>query len=183
MQQVTERSLDEVVGGIVAAIVRELGGPTGRSLILPEAATRAKVMSRVRRLIFGEEKGSREQRRTAADIARSIDTLLDQLEPLLEHPLAPHASKRGIPWIAQMRNACRAEMQSRPKGGREVDHLKRYCAHHALHLMETLSSRKPSGSAESPFLVITALLFEATTGRRNASCRRACEYVIRHRRD
>jgi hypothetical protein len=170
------RSRDEIVDDIV----RELGDARGESLT--ENDIRAEVMSLVSRLTAGARKGSREQRRAEADHAQSIDGLLAELELRLADPLAPRFNKQLISAIGQMREACRRQMLFRPKGGREVDHLKRFCASSAFYLMQKLR-RTISGSAETSFPVVTALLYEAASGERDANCKRAYEHVLRHRRE
>src|SRR5215469_6807376 len=92
------RSLDEIVDDIVL----ECGDVQGESLILPEATTRAEVMSLVSRLDAGARKGSREQRRAEVDHAQSIDGLLAELELRLADPLAPRFNKQLISRIGQM---------------------------------------------------------------------------------
>ena len=169
------RSLDEIVDDIVL----EFG-----DLILPEATTRAEVMSLVSRLDAGARKGSREQRRAEVDHAQSIDGLLAELELRLADPLAPRFNKRLISGIGQMREACqRIQMLFQPKGGREVNHVKRLCASSAFYLMQMFSRRPISGSAGNPFPAVTELLFEAVTGEPDANCKRACDAILRRRRD
>jgi hypothetical protein len=177
MEQATA-SLDEIVD----EIVRELGDPLGKSLILPENAVRDEVISFVGRLTAGARKGSREQRMAEADHAQSIDGLLAQLESKLAHPLAPRFNKQLLSAIGRMQEACQRQRLFRPKGGREIDHLKRYCARSTLFLMQKISRRPISGSAETSFPVVTALLHEAVTGERDANCKRACDWVLRHHR-
>jgi hypothetical protein len=68
----------------------------------------------------------------------------------------------------------------RPKGGQKVNDMKRSCAGVALGLMRNYSRRPISGSAETAYPVITALLYEAVTGEREANTKRACDWIIRH---
>jgi hypothetical protein len=176
---ISTRSRDE----IIADIVLELGDVRGESLILSEADTRAEAMALVSRLTAGARKWSREQRMAEANHAQSIDGLLAELESRLADPLAPRFNAQLISGIGRMRELCRRQMLFRPKGGREVDHMKRGCARSALYLMQRFSRRPISGSAETSFPVVTMLLFEAVTGERDANCKRAYEYVLRERRD
>ena len=173
------RSREEIVDDIM----REFGGARGESLILSEADTRTGVLSFVTRLTAGARKWSREYRKAEADCAQGIDDLLTELESKLKDPLAPRFNAQVISTIGSMRESCQAQMQFRPKDGREFDHLKHYCARSARHLMQSFSRRKISGSAETSFPVVTALLFESTTGKRDANVKRACDATLRHRRD
>jgi hypothetical protein len=79
-----------------------------------------------------------------------------------------------------MREACRIRMLFRPKSGRGTSSMKRSCAGSALHLMQWFSRRPNSGSAETSFPVITALLYETVTGEHDASCKRACDWTLRY---
>jgi hypothetical protein len=177
------RERDEIVDDIV----RELGGARGESLILPEAAVRAEIMRSVSRMTAGARRWSREQRKAEADHAQSIDDLLAELELKLADPLAPRFNKQIFSAMGRLtaviREMCQKQTLFRPKGGREVDQLKRDCASSAFHLMQKFSRHKISGSAQTSYPVIAALLFEAVTGEREANVKRACEHVLRRRRD
>jgi hypothetical protein len=48
--------------------------------------------------------------------------------------------------------------------------------------MASRTSAPIAGAAESPFWVITQLLFEAVTGEKEANCKRACDYILHCRR-
>jgi hypothetical protein len=174
------RSRDE----IVADIVLELGGAQGESLVLSENNTRDVVMSFVTMLtaldMVYRKEWSREQRTSEADYAKNFDCLLAELESKLAHPLAPSPDVQLISGIGRMREACRIQMLFRPKGGRGTSAMKRGCAGSALHLMQFFSRCPISGSAETAFPVITALLYEAATGEREASCKRACDHILRY---
>jgi hypothetical protein len=125
---------------------------------------------------------SREQRMAEAHYAESLDGLLAELESRLTHPLAPTPDAQIISGLKRMRAACRTQMLFRPKSGRGVSRMKRGCAGSALHLMQRFSRRPIAGSAETAFPVITALLFEAVTGEQEASCKRACDHILRYHR-
>ena len=191
------RNIDD----IVADVVRELGDATYKQLVLSEANTHDAVMSFVNVLVAVDRayqrEWSREQRIAEAKYAEG---LLAQLESKLKHPLAtayfiPRAGpivpddaaiaadqQVFIEKLAQMRQECRVAMSLRPKRGRSSDRMKRSCAGSAFHLMQTFSRRPIAGSAESPFWVITQLLFEAVTGEKEANCKRACDYILDCRR-
>jgi hypothetical protein len=165
----------EWVGERVDDILRELG----------EAVTRAEVMGMVKRMTFGMLRWSRKMRKAEADHARRIDDHFAEIEPLLADPDAPRFNRfiySALAWVTGLiREACQRQMQFRPKGGRDIDSLKRECANCALYLTEK-AGRPVSGSAWTTFPTVTALLFEAVTGERNASVKRACEDVLRKRR-
>jgi hypothetical protein len=195
------RNLDD----IVADVVCELGDATYKQLVLSEANTHDAVMSFVNTLVGLDRvyqwEWSREQRIAEAKYAEGLDSLLAQFESKLKHPLAtaffgaPRAGRMVpddaaiaddqrvfIEKLAQMREVCRVGMLFRPKRGRGSDRMKRSCAGSAFHLMQTFSRRPIAGSAESPFWVITQLLFEAVTGEKEANCKRACDYILHCRR-
>jgi hypothetical protein len=195
------RDVDE----IVADVVRELGDATYKQLMLSEADTHDAVMSFVNVLAavnrVYQREWSHEQRIAEARYAEKMDSLLAQLEAELKHPFAtaffgaPYAGRIVpddatiadyhrvfIEELAQMREGCRVAMLFRPKRGRNSDRMKRSCAGSAFHLMQTFSRRPVAGSAESPFWVITQLLFEAVTGEKEANCKRACDYILHCRR-
>jgi hypothetical protein len=177
------RSRDEIISDIVL----ELAGARGKSLILPENDVRAELSSLVSRLIAGARKWSRDYRKAEVGRARAIDDLLTELEVALADPLAPRFNKQIIfemLWVhAVIREACQKQMELQPKGRREVDHIKRLCASSALHLVQRFSRHPISGSAESTFSVIAALVYEAVTGERDSNVKRAAEHVLRERRD
>ena len=174
---------------IVADVVRELGDQTDKQLVLSEAHTHAAVMSSAKfvvgldRVYKGER--SREQLMAVSKYAEDLGSLLAQVESKLKHPLATalvmpdDADQRFFKELALMREVCRANMLARPNRGRSSDNVKRGCAAHAFHLMQHFSRRPITGSAESPFLVITQLLFEAATGEKEANCKRACDDILR----
>jgi hypothetical protein len=180
------RNLDN----IVADIVRELGDATYKQLVLSKADTHDVVMSFVDNLVvvnlIYQREWSRKHRIAEAQYAEDLDSLLAQLESKLNHPLAGAffaADQRVfIEKLAQMREVCRVYMLFRPKRGRSSDAMKRSCASSAFYLMQTFSRRPIAGSAESPFWVITQLLFEAVTGEKEANCKRACDYILHCRR-
>jgi hypothetical protein len=176
------RSLDEIADDIVL----ELGDAGGECLVLPESDTRDVVMSFVDSLVALDRvyrrEWSREERMAEAEYAEKLDAHLAELECRLKHPLAPTPDVQIISGIKQMRAACRTRMLLRPKGGRAAHCMKRSCAGSALHLMQRFSRRPIAGSAETAFPVITALLFEAVTGEQEASCKRACDHILRYHR-
>jgi hypothetical protein len=56
---------------------------------------------------------------------------------------------------------------------------KTHVAVNALSLMKHLSAKRPTaGTDNTPFCVIASLLFEAVTGEREASLRRACQRIL-----
>jgi hypothetical protein len=135
---------------------------------------------------MGAARWDRKERKAEADCAQGIDELLTDLESRLADPLAPRFNKRFLSELGRLtaviREACRRQMLFRPKGGREIDQMKRDSANAVFYLMEK-AHRPISGSAETTFPVVTMLLFEAVTGKPEANVKRACEYVLRRRRD
>ena len=190
----TRRNLDDIVSDVVF----ELGDATYKQLVHSEAITRDAVMSYVDTLVglnrLYQQEWSGEQRLAEAKYAEDLDSLFAQLESKLKHPLAtrlfgapddaPIADDQRLPIkeLAQMRQVCRVAVLFRPKRGRGSDRMKRSCAGNAFHMMQTFSRRPIAGSAESPFWVITQLLFEAVTGEKEANCKRACDSILRCRR-
>jgi hypothetical protein len=166
--------------------VLELGDARGQCIVLSENDTRDVVMSFVDSLVALDRvyrgEWSREERMAEAEYAENLDAQLAELESRLKNPLAPKPNVQIVSGIKQMRAACRAQMLLRPKGGRAVDRMKRSCAGSALCLMQRFSRRPIAGSAETAFPVITALLFEAVTGEQEASCKRACDHILRYHR-
>ena len=63
------------------------------------------------------------------------------------------------------------------------DHAKHLCAWFAYGLMEGLSDRKITGTEDAAFQAIASLLYEAISGQRSASLKRACDSVLRDTRD
>jgi hypothetical protein len=173
------RSRDEIISDIVL----ELDDARDESLVA-ENDTRAWVTAYVECLVAQRQDRSREQRKAEADYAERLDGLLTELESSLTHPLAPTPDAGLLSGIERMRSMCRTKTLPwfRPKGGRNVNYIKRSCAGVALHLVRRFSRRPISGSAETAFPVVTALLHEAVTGERNASCKRAYEWILRHNR-
>jgi len=62
------------------------------------------------------------------------------------------------------------------------DHAKHLCAWFAYGLMEGLSDRKITGTEDAAFQAIASLLYEAISGQRSASLKRACDSVLRDTR-
>jgi hypothetical protein len=56
------------------------------------------------------------------------------------------------------------------------------CAAEAFFLMEQFSLKKIAGTEGGPFIMISAMLYEAATGRREADVRRACLFILKNRR-
>jgi hypothetical protein len=175
------RSLDEIVDDIVL----ELGGARGESLVESENDTRAWVTAHVECSVRAkQQERSRKQRKAEADHAERLDGLLAELESMLKHPLTPAPDTGLLSGIERMRATCRMKTLPwfRPKGGRNVDYTKRNCAGVALHLVRRYSRLPISGSAETAHPAITALLYEAVTGERDANCKRAYEWILRYNR-
>jgi hypothetical protein len=162
---------------------RESREPSGGNPISPENALRAEMVLLVTRLTALKNRRGRlrEQRMAEAKYAQSLDDQLAKLESMLDHPLAPWVGAGFISGIKGMREALLRQIQSRPKGGQQTDHVKVACAIGAFHSMLKYSRRKIQGTDGSPFPTITARLYEAVTGERDANVQRACYTVLRSR--
>lgn len=180
-----DRSISAAQEPLADAIVLEMGGVRGEYLVLSESDTRDVVISFLTCLVplakLYQREWSREQRMARADYAGGLDALLAELESRLAQPLplAPTPDEQFISEIGRLREACRVEMLFRPKGGRGVNNMKYSCASNALYLMQRFSRRPISGSAETAYPAITALLYEAVTGERDANCKRAYDWILR----
>jgi hypothetical protein len=157
--------------------------PSGGNPISPENALRAEMVLLVARLtaLKNRQERLRKQRSAEAEYAQSLDDQLAKLESMLEHPLAPWVGAGFISGIQGMRKALQLQIEFRPKGGQQTDHVKIACAIGAFHLMLKYSRRQNKGTDGSPFPTITALLYEAAGGEREANVKRACDAVLRSR--
>jgi hypothetical protein len=158
--------------------------PSGGSPIQPENVIRAEVMSMVQRVteLVLRQGRSREERRAVADYNQSIDAKVTELESMLKDWRAARPDAGFISGIERTRAACRMRMALRPKRGQQTDHVKLACARCAFDLMKRFSRHPISGSADSSFQLITARLYEAVIGEPDASCKRACESILREKR-
>jgi hypothetical protein len=173
------RSRDEIISDIVL----ELGGARGETLVESENDTRDWVTAHVECSVAHPPRSPRATQ-AEADHAKKLDGLLAELESSLTHPQAPAPDAGLLSGIERMRATCRMKTLPwfRPKGGRNVNYVKRNCAGVALHLVRRYSRHPISGSAETAYPVITALLYEAVTGERDANCKRAYEWILRFNR-
>jgi hypothetical protein len=96
---------------------------------------------------------------------------------MLKHPLAPWVGKGFASGIEGMRKALQLQVQSRPKGGQQTDHLKRACFIGAVNWMQKYSCRAITGTDDSTVQVIAARLYEAVTGEPDATMKRACDVL------
>jgi hypothetical protein len=155
--------------------------PSGGNPISPKNIVRAEITAFGARLtaLKKRQKRIRKQRMAEAKFAQSLDNQLAKAESMLKHPLASWSGAGFISGIKGKRKALQLQIQSRPKGGQQTDHLKLACAQSAFYLMQKFSHRKPSYTPASPYQIVTMLLYELATGEPHASVRRACDAVLR----
>jgi len=91
--------------------------------------------------------------------------------------------KMGFVAIAEQIGASDAVMQEPPPHP-HADALKYYCAREMFNLLKWFSPTDPTGTANGPFRVGAARLYEAVTGVRDddedASMKRACDWVLKN---
>jgi hypothetical protein len=89
-----------------------------------------------------------------------------------------------LPTILEMLGAMDRKLADHVTLSAASDHIKILCAEIAVNIILHCSQKKPaSSSANSPLRIITGLIYEQCTGKRQRDLERACEAALRRKRE
>lgn len=132
---------------------------------------------------FFEREAIRKTREDACAIAaasQKLAELVEQATLAAEMRLRLEPEKeRLLSALQAVRGICEDAKENQPSD----DQVRRWCAKVAFTLMVRFSDKPPtSGSANSPYRVITGLLYEIVTGEAGRDFKRACDDELKDMR-
>jgi hypothetical protein len=126
---------------------------------------------------------TRQGARALRDAIRQLEESLARAPPELRMRLklepAPGWQHPLLQELHRARNGCESAVDAAPS----TDKVKEWCARVAFQLILKFSETKPTGTDESPFRVIAALVYEAITGEPDRDLKRACDNHLREIRN
>jgi hypothetical protein len=179
------RTDDDIVDDVVRLLDPKLSPEEVRPVVALDLMIQRELLAKIYSR-DGVKKRRAAAKKLSGDIARVVASMkaapLDLVLPgeEFEQVLAVHSRREAFyDYLVDVQHACQELIQK----SATYDLCKRRCAEAAHGLMLEFSERNPTSYAGSPFRKITSRIFEHVTGRRDEDLERACEAVLRARRE